>query len=216
MPASREPAISERQQQDASLAIRRAQRVDVPVLTQMLVRAYMDDPVAIWMCRSEGLRARTLAAMYSKRLAQMLVHNEIWTNAQLSSAAVWLAPRCSKPGLRPDAALLACLLDPRVLVRAPWLAAGLRSMERAHPHGPPHWYLSLLGTDPRAQGHGLGSAVLQPVLERCDVDGAGAYLESSKRRNLDFYSRFGFQVIGELKLPAGPTMWLMWREPRDA
>jgi hypothetical protein len=51
------------------------------------------------------------------------------------------------------------------------------------------------------------------VLERCDRDGIGAYLESSKPRNLDFYARFGFRSTGELSLPYGPKMWPMWREP---
>jgi ribosomal protein S18 acetylase RimI-like enzyme len=199
------------------VAVRRAEPADVPALTRMLVRAYMDDPVAMWTAPWEDLRAQTLAGLYSARLRQMLIHRAIWTDPKRSSAAVWLPPHCPKTPLRPNAALLRCLLDPRLLARAPFLALGLRSMSRAHPEGPPHWYLSLLGTDPDARERGLGSAVLQPVLERCDKDGVGAYLESSKPRNLDFYARFGFQVTGELQLPhGGPTMWPMWRAPRLA
>ena len=199
---------------DATVAIRRAEPADIQALTRTLVLAYMDDPVAIWICRSEGLRARTLAAMYSVRLRQMLVHGAVWTNLQRSSTAVWLPPEGRKPAMRPDIDLLRCLLDPRLLTRAPLLAYGLHSMDRLHPEGPPHWYLSLLGTDPDAQGNGWGSAVLEPALEQCDIEGVGAYLESSKPRNLDFYARFGFQVTGELALPyGGPTMWPMWRAP---
>jgi ribosomal protein S18 acetylase RimI-like enzyme len=211
-----EPAAPAREPMpDAPVVVRRAERADIPDLARMLVRAYMDDPIAGWMCPSQDLRARTLAGMYSARLRQMLTHRAIWANPECTSAAVWLPPRCPKTPLRPNGALLRCLLDPRLLARAPLLALGLRSIDRAHPNDPPHWYLSLLGTDPDAQGRGLGSAVLEPVLERCDSDGAGAYLESSKPRNLDFYARFGFQVIGELRLPhGGPTMWPMWRAPR--
>jgi ribosomal protein S18 acetylase RimI-like enzyme len=145
-------------------AVRRAEPADVPALTRMLVRAYMDDPIAVWICDSQGLRARTLAAMYSVRLHQLLSQRGVWTNPRHTSAAIWLPPDCVKPALRPSAALLRCLLDPRMLARAPLLALGLRSMDRVHPEGPPHWYLSLLGTDPEAQGNGLGSAVLEPVL----------------------------------------------------
>jgi ribosomal protein S18 acetylase RimI-like enzyme len=87
-------------------------------------------------------------------------------------------------------------------------------MERKHPKTPQHWYLAVLGTAPDAQGRGLGSAVLGPVLEQCDRDGVGAYLESSKERNIDFYARHGFRVLEELRLLRGPKMWKMWREPR--
>jgi GNAT superfamily N-acetyltransferase len=196
--------------------IRRAGQADAPVLTRMLVRTFMDDPVAVWACKSEQLRPKMLEGMYVARLAQLLAHDEVWTNPECSSAALWMPPEGWKTSFRQDAALVRSFLDPRLLVRLPLLAVGLRGVQRRHPRSPPHWYLSLLGTDPEAQGKGFGSAVLQPVLERCDSDGVGAYLESSKPRNLDFYARYGFRVTGELQLPYGPKMWPMWREPRGA
>jgi GNAT superfamily N-acetyltransferase len=94
------------------------------------------------------------------------------------------------------------------------VAYGLLSIERKHPPEPVHWYLSVLGVDPAAQGGGLGTALLKPVLDQCDSDGVSAYLESSKERNLDFYARHGFRVTEELRLPRGPKIWTMWREPR--
>jgi GNAT superfamily N-acetyltransferase len=195
-------------------AVRRASPEDLPALTQMLVKAFMDDPVAVWACRWERLRPRMLEGMYRARLRQMLAHQEIWTNPGLTSAALWMPPDRWKTTLLQDAALIRCFLNPRLMVRLPLLAVGLSGVQRAHPRTPAHWYLSLLGTDPDAQGHGYGSAVLAPALEQCDRDGVGAYLESSKRRNLDFYARHGFRVTGELRLPySGPTMWPMWRDP---
>jgi GNAT superfamily N-acetyltransferase len=198
--------------QPTTSSVRHAEPADVPALTRMLVRAYMDDPVAVWTCEAGALRARTLAGMYSARLRELLAEG-VWTNPERTSAAVWTAPG-RQASIRPSAALLGCLLDPRMLARLPVLARGHRAMQRAHPREPPHWYLSLLGTDPDARGHGLGSAVLQPVLAKCDADGVGAYLESSKPRNLDFYAQFGFHTVGELQLPRGPKLWPMWREPR--
>jgi ribosomal protein S18 acetylase RimI-like enzyme len=87
-------------------------------------------------------------------------------------------------------------------------------MERRHPSTPQHWYLAVLGTDPDAQGRGLGSAVLSAMLEQCDRDGVPSYLESSKERNIDFYARHGFRVTGEIKLLRGPNVWPMWRDSR--
>jgi GNAT superfamily N-acetyltransferase len=194
-------------------AIVRATAADVPDLTRMLVRAFLDDPIAIWACRSEALRPRLLAGLYDIRLRQLLAHDEIWTTPVLSSAALWVPPERWRTTIRQDAALARRLLHPRLLPRLPLLAFGLGGVQRRHPRRPPHWYLSLLGTDPGARGHGLGSAVLGPVLERCDGDGVGVYLESSKERNIDFYARHGFRVTAELRLPRGPRMWPMWREP---
>jgi ribosomal protein S18 acetylase RimI-like enzyme len=193
--------------------MRRARPADVPALAQMLARAFMDDPVARWACRPDDLRPAMLERFHATRMRQLLAHEEVWITAELTSAAVWAPPKQWGLTPREDAALARGLLHPRLLARLPVIAAGLLGVERKHPRRPPHWYLAVLGTDPSVQGRGLGSAVLGPVLEQCDNDGVGAYLESSKERNIDFYARHGFRVTGELRLPRGPIMWAMWREP---
>jgi ribosomal protein S18 acetylase RimI-like enzyme len=186
---------------------------DVPTLTRLLAGAYADDPVAVWFCRSDALRPKMLEGLYRARLLQVLAHREVWATAELSSVAVWTPPGASTTTLAHELARVRCFLHPRLMARLPLLAIGATAMRRAHPGKQPHWYLSLLGTEPSARGRGLGSAVLEPVLERCDAAGVGIYLETSKEHNIRFYARCGFGVTGELRLPRGPMMWTMWREP---
>jgi GNAT superfamily N-acetyltransferase len=100
--------------------------------------------------------------------------------------------------------------------RVPVGMATLRVLEGHHPAAP-HWYLQVLGTEPAEHGRGIGSALMAPVLERCDDEGVPAYLESSKERNIPYYERHGFRVTGELDLPkGGPPVWPMWRDPQPA
>jgi ribosomal protein S18 acetylase RimI-like enzyme len=88
------------------------------------------------------------------------------------------------------------------------------AIERVHPTEA-HWYLAVVGTEPAHQHQGVGSALLAPVLERCDRDFVPAYLESSREDNLAFYHRLGFEVTSPVDLPAaGPRVWPMWRDPR--
>jgi ribosomal protein S18 acetylase RimI-like enzyme len=195
-------------------ALRRAAGGDVPGLAAMLARAFIDDPVAEWSCRPDSLRRSVLERFYTTRTRQLLADDEVWVTGERTSAALWAPPKRWKLTALQDARLSAALLHPRLLARAPLVVAGLLGLERNHPVAPPHWYLTFLGTDPSAQGQGLGSAVLRPVLEQCDSDGIAAYLESSKERNIDFYARHGFRVTRELRLPRGPRVWPMWREPR--
>jgi ribosomal protein S18 acetylase RimI-like enzyme len=196
------------------LSIRRAAATDVAGLAAMLARAFMDDPIAEWSCRPDSLRLSVLERFYTIRTRQLLVDEEIWVNAERTSAALWAPPKRWKLTPLQDAKLSRTLLHPRLLPRAPLIVTGLLGLERKHPVAPPHWYLAFLGTDPSAQGQGLGSALLRPVLEQCDADGVPAYLESSKERNIDFYARHGFRVTQELRLPRGPRVWPMWRDPR--
>jgi GNAT superfamily N-acetyltransferase len=89
----------------------------------------------------------------------------------------------------------------------------LELMAEQHPTES-HWYLIFLGTRPGWQGRGLGSAVMRPVLETCDDWGLPAYLEATSEHNKRLYQRHGFEVVGEIRLPDGPSLWPMWREPR--
>jgi len=194
--------------------IRPATAGDIDVLARTLARAFFDDPVARWAWRPDGQRLRALERFQATRARQLLDGEGVWTTDDLTCAALWARPGHWRSSLREEAALAPCFAHPRLLARMPLVAAGWQGMERKHPSKPQHWYLAVLGTDPSAQGRGLGSAVLQPVLEQCDADGVGAYLESSKERNIDFYARHGFRVLDQLRLLRGPPMWKMWREPR--
>ena len=186
----------------------------MPALARTLARAFLDDPVATWSCRPDSLRQGVLERFQASRLRQLLVHEEVWATAELTCAALWAPPGHAHTTPRQDLELARCLLHPRLAWRLALVAIGLLDIQRHHPADPPHWYLAVLGTDPSAQGQGLGSAILRPVLERCDADGVAAYLESSKERNIDFYARHGFRVTAELRLPRGPSVWPMWREPQ--
>jgi ribosomal protein S18 acetylase RimI-like enzyme len=186
---------------------------DVPTLAQVLARAFFDDPVACWSCPSPVLRGRMLERFHAVRLRQALLASEdVWTSSGLEGAAVWFPPGRSGTTVREDLELARSVALPQLAWRLPLVLGGfVWGIERFHPAEPLHWYLAVLGTEPVAQGRGVGSALLGPVLDRCDKDGVGAYLESSKERNIAFYARHGFRVVRELRLPRGPRMWGMWR-----
>ncbi len=197
----------------APAAIRRARPGDVPALAAMLARAFMDDPVACWAFPPDRLRPRALERFQAIRLRQLMRNEEVWTTEDLASAALWATPGNWRSSLRETASVARCFAAPRLLGRLPVAAIGWDRLERKHPREPQHFYLAVLGTDPGAQGRGLGSAVLAGVLDQCDADGVGAFLESSKESNIDFYARHGFRVTEEFRLLSGPPLWKMWRDP---
>jgi GNAT superfamily N-acetyltransferase len=186
---------------------------DVPVLAGVLARAFMDDPVASWAWRPEALRPAALERFQARRLRQLIAKEEVWCSEDRGCAALWAPPGHWHSTLRETAELVPCFLRPRLFARMPLVALGWEKLDRSHPREPEHFYLAVLGTDPSAQGRGLGSAVLRGVLDQCDNDGVGAFLESSKESNIAFYARHGFRVTEEIRLIRGPSMWKMWRDP---
>jgi ribosomal protein S18 acetylase RimI-like enzyme len=182
---------------------------DTPALAAMLARAFDDDPVMVWAHPNARRRPGRGAAFFAGRLRTLLEHELCWTDDELDGAALWApADAWAAP-----AGELVRGLPHLSWPRAPLVVYGLGRVERAHPHEA-HLYLSVLGVDPRHQRRGVGSAVLAPGLELCDREGVPAYLETGKERNVGFYERHGFRVTGEIDLPRGPRIWLMWRDAR--
>jgi GNAT superfamily N-acetyltransferase len=190
-------------------AVRKAQRSELSAVAAVLARAFYDDPVMSWAFRSERKRLELAERLWKVRLSYLAPQDEVYVTNDLSGAAVWALPSRWHVGWQETGELARLMLN----LRLPLLFAGLQRIERSHPHEPASFYLAVLGTDPPHQGKGIGSALMQPVLELCDREGLPAYLESSKQRNIDFYSRFGFRVREEVRLPRGPRMWPMWRDP---
>jgi GNAT superfamily N-acetyltransferase len=121
-----------------------------------------------------------------------------------AAAAVWLPPPGRWQLSRPQRLRLLPSLVRFLGLRTASILGGLERMEARHPHDPSHWYLFILGTEPAAQGRGLGSALLAQVLARVDADRMPAYLESSSQRNLALYGRHGFEITSEVAIPGGP------------
>lgn len=192
-----------------------ASRVDAAAAT--LTKAFLDDPVFVWLNRGKPIGEAPGVAGFRAVLRSELrkAEPELFITEGGGSVSIWHGVDQWKgsvvESLRtlPPFARVFRLGLPRVL-------RTLTTMERVHPHAP-HYHLAYVGTRPDQQGRGLGTAVLGPMLERCDREGVAAYLENSKPRNEAFYVRHGFVARGPIPLPDGaPPVMAMWREPRSA
>jgi GNAT superfamily N-acetyltransferase len=188
--------------------------VDIEPLSDALQAAFWDDPVMAWLTPKEKTRSRHLGKMFNVLLTvHYLPMRTVWTTSDTLGAALWAPPghwRMNYFDMFRAAPIFSIALGSRVLPAKRFLI----EVDEHHPKEP-HWYLGVLGTSPAHQGKGVGSAVLQPVLEHCDEAGLPAYLESSKEANIPFYNRHGFAVTREFKAPRdGPTVWAMWRPPQ--
>lgn len=193
--------------------IRKMTLDDCAVIAAVQARAFFDDPLQVWALPDASTRAATLERIFQLMSRYSSVPaGESYTDATRACAAFWVPPGGYVPdrdALAAMAPIITLLGDANVRFRA------AEETMRRHRPADVHFYLQGLGTDPPRQGEGLGVAVLQPVLERCDREGLPAYLETTKARNVGFYERRGFAVVGEARIPLdGPPMWFMLRAPR--
>lgn len=193
--------------------VRKATIADVAILTSTLASAFAEDPVCCWMCGGTDTERRMTP--FWRSLARMGLRkpdHEIYVSDDGSSAAVWRGiDKWKLPAGEIVRGLPAMVSSLRL--RLPAALQLLSAMEKVHPTEP-HYYLEFLGTRPDRQNKGAGSAVMSVMLERCDIEGVPAYLESSNPRNVPFYARHGFVERGQVAPKGGPALATMWREPR--
>lgn len=201
------------------MAPRHITAADISQAAVALAQAFADDPMVTWFAgdsTSPERVDRSAAAFFAPCLTAGLRRGHTYVagdGPDLDSVAVWSPPdveMLDDHDIEQLAAAVVATYDDHAMGRLMML--GELTGEH-HPHDTPHFYLFMLGAVVR--GRGAGSQTIAPVLERCDTDGVGAYLESSNPRNIGFYQRLGFEVTWEeTPEPGGPVISGMWRDPR--
>jgi len=198
------------------VAIRAADEGDRELVVRLLDEAFQDDPVSGWVFPGDEYRRTTHHRLMAAFTEIVLAEGRIDVTEDGSACALWLSVPAGEHDAEEDAAddgpaLLRAAVDPgneRIELIG-------RLTAEIHPAGRAHEYLWMIGVTPEHQGEGIGSALVQHVLDRCDREGLPAYLEASSARSRGLYERLGFELTGRpLDLPNGPQMWPMWREPR--
>jgi GNAT superfamily N-acetyltransferase len=190
-----------------------ATEADVPRLAAVLGRAFADDPLNKHLVPDDHRRASRLPDGFAEQLRHVFLPNgAVLTTPDRAGAALWLGPDARRLSLLEQLRMLPGMAR---LFGLRGMPGAMRAMAELDSRAPrePHWHLSLLGVEPERQGTGIGSALLRPVLDRCDRGRRSAYLETSKEANLRFYERHGFAVRERVDLRDGVRVWTMLRAP---
>jgi GNAT superfamily N-acetyltransferase len=193
--------------------VRKATPDDVTRLADVLARAFDGDPPMQWFLPNAESRVERARNLFDLMLTRVHLERDwCYTTEDVIGGALWVPPGNWRLGIVQQLTLLPGML--RVFGRGLAHAQrGLAVMEEGHPRTA-HYYLDSLGVIPEWQGRGIGSALMAPVLQRCDMERMPAYLNAGSARSRDLYLRHGFEVTEEFLLPdGGPPLWRMWREP---
>ena len=78
------------------------------------------------------------------------------------------------------------------------------------------WYLFNLSIKKDAQGKGIASKLMRPMLQFCDDERMVAYLETNKEANVGLYRHYGFDLMKEEQIPKSTvTHYAMVRKPKE-
>ena len=186
--------------------------------SDVLARAFADDPGTSYLLPDPERRARLLGTLFSSVLLVSATYCRIYiTSGPLSGVAIWAPPEHPIPPV----SIRNRMRVVGLMTRLGW--SGFRRVWRQNSYTNrlhmqavqgPHWHLMLLGVEPDCQGCGLGSALLEQGLAEAESGGFACYLETATMANVQFYQRHGFKLLTAGAVPGGgPPCWTMLRAP---
>ncbi|MFN4142970.1 GNAT family N-acetyltransferase [Aestuariivirga sp.] len=174
-----------------------------------MAMAFSTDPAARWAWPDPLQFITIFIPLVTLFGGKSLDHGSAYIIGDFCGVAQWLPP-----AVHPDDEAIGDLFETHM--SHPRLAEVLflfEQMAAFHP-SEPHWYLPLIGVDPRFQGRGYGTLLMEEGLAACDRHRQLAYLEATSPVNRSLYERLGFRVLGEIRSGDSPPMFPMLREPR--
>ena len=171
-----------------------------------IVLGFAADPMARWAWPESSEYLRTMPRFVNAFGGQAFEHGTAYVTEGARAAALWLPP-----GVEPDEAEMGAIMEKTLRAEiAEDIGVVMKGMAEHHPLEP-HWYLPVIAADPNWIGQGLGAVLMKHALRRCDEEGVAAYLESSNPRNISFYERHGFEIIGKIQSGSSPVLTPMLR-----
>jgi ribosomal protein S18 acetylase RimI-like enzyme len=172
---------------------------EIATCAAVLGQAFHQDPLQIYIVPDPATRRQVSPTQLAAALRYGWLYGAaLTTKGDRRGAAVWLRPGETEfTASRAEAAgmvRLSNVLGPEASSRSLRIWR-LFAETRAREAGAQHWYLMVIGVLPEWQGHGIGSALMRPVLALADMGRLPCFVETVQPRNRPLYERHGFRLV---------------------
>lgn len=186
-------------------------------VAEVSVDAYRDYPLLNWLTggKYDPVVSKKLMEVTLKTMTQDAV---IYADSEeLNGVAIWLPPGFTGsktvPFLMNGGLSLVALGGPGIIGRLLTYETHAMKLKEKYT-GHVDWYLNHLFIAKKAQGKGLATKLLRPMLEFCNRENIVSYLETNKQGNVSLYEHFGFQVSEQGLIPKSDVMhYAMVKQP---
>lgn len=186
--------------------IRRATAADMARVVEILTSAFSNYVWTEWTVPSTEYNERLaeLQSIYFEHFA--LRHGKVLVNDELTAVAAFIPSDMPEP--EPE------IHERIAALHGDRLQAVVEADQVLESKRPPHdWILASVGVDPRFQRQGLGRQVCAAGLQQIADSGHTCLVETSEATNVAFYELLGFEVVEQVHVAGGPTIWLLVTRP---
>ena len=185
----------------SAISARQAEPGEYFAVARLLAEVFFDDPMYAWLVPNERRRMKAITGLFDTACHILATADPaaVWTTDGFLGGAIWTPPGRPNPSIA-----LAWRVASDMILGLRWGMFRQMKVERSlTPIEGRHWYLNTIGVAASQRGRGIGSALLAPIMARCDRDRLPIFLNTNTDDNVRFYGNHGFEVIREIELDSG-------------
>src|SRR5215469_5560759 len=178
--------------------MKRATRADVDLIKRILLVSFKNDPHVNWLLEESNNKFK-LNILIDYVVHQTLRRGEIYLSDDNNAVALWDFERNEEMSFHYIWRNLAFLIRIGVksVVRIVKSETHVHNNLRKYPR---YCHLFMIGVMPEAQGKGLASALMNPMIRRMKIRSIPVFLETANLRNVDIYKHKGFKMFETLAI----------------
>jgi ribosomal protein S18 acetylase RimI-like enzyme len=179
--------------------MKKANAADKSLIVDLLSESFNINQSVNYIVRQDNKRRKRIKALMSYSFDICSLFGDVWLTDDRKACALVLYPDQKKTTFK------SIYLDIKLIFQAITLTGISKALNREsqikrRKLQVPMMYLWFIGVNPLYQSCGIGSKLLQQVMEEAKRMNRPVFLETSVLQNIAWYERFGFNVYDELEL----------------
>lgn len=179
--------------------MKKADYKDKDLIVEILTKSFETNQSVNYIVKQDSKRLSRIKALMDYSFEVCYLYGDVFLSDDNKACALVLYPDKKRTTLK------SILLDAKLIISCVGLKNIKKTLEREaliKKIQPKElmYYLWFIGVDPEYQNTGIGSELLNELIEDSKLKGRPIYLETSTLKNLPWYKNFGFNVYHEAEL----------------
>lgn len=177
----------------------KAEYSDKSLVIDILTKSFDTNQSVNYITKQDAKRIQRVSALMDYSFEVCYLFGDVFMSDDKKACALVTYPDKKKTTLK------SIFLDVKLILSVVGLKNIKKTLERESlinkiQPKEPKYYLWFIGVDNTYQNEGIGSVLMNEIIEDSDRKKRPIYLETSTLKNLPWYKKFGFEIYNELDL----------------